>query len=292
MRFESDARLWQNQRETIVSAILLSIDLEDVRDWVRDGLRYKEAVPVNTRRYLECFGRWNVKATFFTVGTVARRYPALIREISEAGHELACHGDTHVQVDKLNPVEFRQDLQDNIAILEELSGQRVCGFRAPTFSLIKKTAWAHGIMAELGLAYSSSVLPARNPLYGWPEFGMVTRRLDSGLWELPITLNPLPGLSVPIAGGVYFRVLPFSLTRWAVKQTIARGEAVGTYFHPYDIDEEQEPFMHPDLDEKRHLNMLMYIGRKKLLKRLAWLSDRYPMMPYRRHVSQLNTRAG
>lgn len=271
-----------------MSAILLSIDLEDVRDWVRDGLRYKEAVPVNTRRYLECFGRWGVKATFFTVGTVARRYPALIREISDAGHELACHGDTHVQVDKLSPDEFRQDLRDNIAILEELSGQPVTGFRAPTFSLIEKTAWAHGIMAEQGLGYSSSVLPARNPLYGWPEFGMSTRRLENGLWELPITLNPLPGLSVPIAGGVYFRVLPFALTRWAVKQRIARGETVGTYFHPYDIDLKQERFMHPDLNEKQHLNLLMYIGRKRLLKRLGWLSHHYKMMPYRSYVAELN----
>ncbi len=270
-----------------MSAILLSIDLEDVRDWVRDGLSYKEAVPVMTRRYLDCFSTWAVKATFFTVGTVARRYPEMIREISEAGHELACHGNTHIQLDKLSPGDFRQDLRENIAILEDISGRRVSGFRAPTFSLTEATGWAHEIMAELGLGYSSSVLPARNPLYGWPEFGRSAKRLDSGLWELPITLNPLPGFSVPIAGGVYFRVLPFALTRWAVKQTIARGDAVGTYFHPYDIDENQERFMHPDLDEKKHLNMLMYIGRKRVLKRLDWLRDHYPLMPYDSYVDQL-----
>lgn len=274
-----------------MSAILLSIDLEDVRDWVRDGLSYREAVPAATGKYLECFGAWGVKATFFIVGKVARRYPELIREISDAGHELACHGNTHIQIDKLSPEEFRQDLKDNIAVLEDISGRPVRGFRAPTFSLTEKTAWAHEIMAELGLGYSSSVLPGRNPLYGWPEFGRSATRLDCGLWELPITLNPLPGLSVPIAGGVYFRVLPFVLTRWAVKQTIAGGSAVGTYFHPYDIDEDQERFMHPDLDEKRHLNMLMYIGRKKVLKRLAWLRDRYTMMPYGGYVNQLNKTA-
>lgn len=271
-----------------MSAILLSIDLEDVRDWVYDGLNYKEAVPVTTRKYLDRFSNWDVKATFFIVGTVARRYPELIREISEAGHELACHGDTHVQIDKMSPEDFRQDLHENIATLEDISGRRVSGFRAPTFSLTEKCSWAHGIMAEQGLGYSSSVLPAHNPLYGWPEFGRSARRLSSGLWELPITLNPLPGFSVPIAGGVYFRVLPFALTRWAVKQTIARGDAVGTYFHPYDIDEDQERFMHPDLDDKHHLNMLMYIGRKRVLKRLDWLRKRYTLMPYGSYVARLN----
>ncbi len=258
----------------------------------RMACSYREAVPVNTRKYLDCFDQWGVRATFFTVGRVARRYPELIREISEAGHELACHGDTHVQLDKLSPAAFRQDLQENISVLEDLSGHRVSGFRAPTFSLVEKTAWAHEIMSELGLHYSSSILPARNPLYGWPEFGTTVRRLESGLWELPITLNPLPRFSVPIAGGVYFRVLPFLLTRWAVKRTLLKKTAVGTYFHPYDIDEGQERFMHPDLGRKKHLNLLMYIGRKKVLKRLAWLSQRYQMMPYGDHVARLNEQSG
>ena len=271
-----------------MSKILISVDLEDVRDWVDDGLKYREGVPVNTKKYLEQFSIWGIKATFFTVGAVARRYPQLIREISDAGHELACHGNKHFQVDKLTPETFRQDLKENIKVLENLSGQQVSGFRAPTFSITKKTSWAYDVLSDLGFRYSSSVLPARNPLYGWPEFGRSPRRLASGLWELPITLNPLPGLSVPIAGGVYFRVMPFFLTKWAVRKKFKNQEPVGTYFHPYDIDLEQERFMHPDLNEKKHLNMLMYIGRNKVLGRLATLNRSYPMLPYGCYIDQLD----
>jgi polysaccharide deacetylase family protein (PEP-CTERM system associated) len=270
-----------------VNALLLSVDLEDVRDWVKDGSRYREGVPENTRKYLQQFKRWEVRATFFTVGGVARRYPQLIAEIVEAGHELACHGDIHLQLDKLSPQEFRADMQRNLAALENAGGKGIAGFRAPTFSLTARTAWAHEVLADLGLTYSSSVLPARNPLYGWPEFGKNARKVAGGLWEMPVTLHTIPGLSVPIAGGVYFRVLPFFLTKWAIGKSLEKGQSVVTYFHPYDIDTKQERFMHPDLGEKKHLNMLMYIGRGKVLKRLDILHQSVPFRTYGDYVTHL-----
>lgn len=270
-----------------MSSLLLSVDLEDVRDWVKDGSHYREGVPENTRSYLEQFRRWGVKATFFVVGAVARRYPWLIGEIVDAGHELACHGDVHLQLDKLSPQEFRVDMQRNLAALENAGGKDIKGFRAPTFSLTAKTAWAHGVLADLGFTYSSSVLPADNPLYGWPEFGKEARKVAGGLWELPVTLHTLPGLSVPIAGGVYFRVLPFFLTEWAVGKSCAQGQPVITYFHPYDIDTRQERFMHPDLGNKKYLNMLMYIGRGKVLGRLDILHRKYPFQAYQEYVNYL-----
>jgi len=254
-----------------MSSLLLSVDLEDVRDWVKDGYSFREAVPGNTRQYLKHFRQWGVHATFFVVGRVARHYPQLIEEIVAAGHELACHGDMHLQLDKLKPQSFREDLQKNLAALKSAGAKDVHGFRAPTFSLTEKTAWAHEVLADLGFTYSSSVLPAKNLLYGWPEFGRDARKMDNGLWELPETLHRIPGLQVPIAGGVYFRVLPFLLTRGAIGRRISRGQPVGTYFHPYDIDMKQERFMHPDLGDKKYLNMLMYIGRAKVLKRLDTL---------------------
>ncbi|MCI5136853.1 MAG: DUF3473 domain-containing protein [Candidatus Electrothrix sp. AR1] len=272
-----------------MSALLLSIDLEDVRDWVKDGYSYREAVPENTKKYLSLFRKLNVHATFFIVGRVARRYPELIREIAEEGHELACHGDMHLQLDKLTPESFRADLLKNIHSLNEATGSTLSihGFRAPTFSLTSRTAWAHEILADLGFTYSSSVLPAQSPLYGWPEFGEKVRQVKERIWELPITLHSISGLRVPVAGGVYFRVLPFALTKWAVRQKIKKNEPVGSYLHPYDIDTEQERFMHPDLNDKQHLNMLMYLGRAKVLKRLTVLSKSFSFQPYESYVKQL-----
>lgn len=270
-----------------MSFLLLSIDLEDVRDWVEGGSSYREGVQVNTRLYLEHFRRWGVKATFFVVGSVARKYPELIGEIVAAGHELACHGNVHLQLDKFSPQQFRDDLEENLRSLKQAGAGDIKGFRAPTFSLTEKTAWAHEILADLGFDYSSSVLPANNPLYGWPAFGQDARKVTESLWEIPITLHSLPGLHVPIAGGVYFRVLPFWLTRWGIGRRVRNRQAVGTYLHPYDIDIHQEKFMHPDLGGNKYLNMLMFIGRKRVLGRLDDLHKSFSFKPYGEYVSLL-----
>ena len=111
--------------------------------------------------------------------------------------------------------------------------------------------------------------------------------MAGSLWELPVTLHKIPGLPVPIAGGVYFRVLPFILSKWAIGQSIGKGQAVVSYFHPYDIDIKQERFMHPDLGGKKHLNMLMYIGRAKVLKRLDILHRSFPLQAYGDYVNHL-----
>ena len=131
------------------------------------------------------------------------------------------------------------------------------------------------------------MLPARNPLYGWPEFGAEPKKVNNKIWEIPITLHPFPGLKVPVVGGVYFRVIPFFLTRLSVWLTIRGKKAVGTYLHPYDIDTLQERFMHPDLGEKKHLNALMYINRGKVLRRLGVLHGLYDFCTYREYVSRM-----
>lgn len=270
-----------------MSSLLLSIDLEDVRDWVDNGLTYSERVPANTQSYLDYFRSLGVKATFFIVGKVARRYPDLIKKIIDDGHEIACHGDTHLQLDKLTARSFRDDLERNIQSLVDAGGKNITGFRAPTFSLVSRTSWAYDVLSELGIKYSSSVLPAKNPLYGWPEFGTEPRIVNNKIWEIPITLHTLPGLRVPIVGGVYFRVMPFILTRLSVWLSIRKKNAVGTYLHPYDIDTLQEQFMHPDLGGKKYLNALMYINRRKVLKRLGVLNGLYDFCPYREYISQI-----
>jgi polysaccharide deacetylase family protein (PEP-CTERM system associated) len=270
-----------------MTCLLPSIDLEDVRDWVDDGLNYTERVPANTRSYLEFFRSLDVKATFFIVGQVARRYPDLIKKIIDEGHEIACHGDTHIQLDKLTARSFRDDLERNIQSLVDVGGKDIIGFRAPTFSLVSRTSWAYDVLSDLGIRYSSSVLPARNPLYGWPEFGTEPRIVENKIWEIPITLHPFPGLRVPVMGGVYFRVIPFILTRLSVWFFVRKKEAVGTYLHPYDIDTRQEHFMHPDLGGKKYLNALMYINRGKVLKRLGVLHGLYDFCTYREYISRM-----
>jgi len=264
--------------------LLLSIDLEDVRDWVENGDRYQPRLRINTERYLEFFDWIGVKATFFVVGSIARRHQELIAAIAKAGHELACHSDTHIQLDKLSPREFIADIKRNKEAVETASGRRVFGYRAPTFSLTEQTAWVYEPLAEAGFTYSSSVLPAKNPLYGWENFGEKCRKMKSGIWEMPMTLYSWPFFRIPIGGGTYFRIFPRWLIRLGMKDAIRKKLPITSYLHPYDIDQGQERFMHPDLDGNRLLNALMYIGRGGVLHKLVELKKMCDFMPYGRYM--------
>lgn len=261
--------------------LLLSLDLEDVRDHVRDGHTYSVRVHRNTERYLQFLREYDVRLTFFVVGSVAERHPGLIREIVADGHEIACHTHTHLQLDRLTPETFRDDLLRNLDALHRCGAEGIIGFRAPTYSLTEETQWAYPVLEELGFVYSSSVLPARNPLYGWKEFGGEPRMMG-GVLEMPITLHPL--FMVPLAGGVYFRVLPFFFVRQGIATRALRGQTTVAYLHPHEIDVEQERFMHPDLSDSRLLNALMYVGRDKVLAKLQRLLGQFQVTTYRDHL--------
>jgi polysaccharide deacetylase family protein (PEP-CTERM system associated) len=246
---------------------LFSVDLEDARLLVPDGERFRPRVEPMTLRYLDWLDRHGSSATFFVVGEVARRHPDLVREIARRGHEIACHSDRHIPLDRQSPDELRADLSECLEALARCDAGAVVGYRAPTFSLTKTTSWAYDILSALGMRYSSSVLPAAHPLYGWPEFGTATRRLSSGVLEIPMTLGRIGPLRVPVGGGVYFRVLPFSLIAWAMDRGAPDGVVTG-YFHPYDIDEDQERYMHAGLGDNRFYHWLMFLGRGEVLGRL------------------------
>jgi len=260
---------------------LFSIDLEDVRLLIPGGEKYRERVPELTRTLLDFLHKFNVRITFFVVGEIARIYPDLIKEIMAAGHEVACHTDKHVPLDKLGPKMFKEDLLRNIEALIKAGAGEIHGFRAPTFSLVESTSWAYKIIHECGLIYSSSVLPARSPLYGWENFGHSLKLLD-GIWEIPMTLGSVGPLRIPFGGGIYFRVLPLLFLQLLFKRA-GPGPILG-YLHPYDIDTEQERFMHPGISDNKFYNWLMYYGRRGALGKFSKFLGEYEVKPYIEHI--------
>ncbi|RDE06576.1 XrtA system polysaccharide deacetylase [Sphingomonas aracearum] len=223
----------------------------DVEDWFQVGAfervidradweRLDRRVERNTDAVLSLFAESGVKATFFTLGWVAERHPALMRRIAGAGHEIASHGLDHKRIFTFTPAEFRADLARARAALEDASGQKVTGYRAPSFSLDKRTPWAHEILAEEGYTYSSSVAPLRHDHYGWADAPRYAFRPVRGadLIEVPVTVAQLGARRLATGGG-FFRLLPAALTDFAVRQVAGEGHPAVFYFHPWEIDPEQ-----------------------------------------------------
>jgi polysaccharide deacetylase family protein (PEP-CTERM system associated) len=267
---------------------LFSVDLEDVRDGVAGGDRYKDRVVANTLKYLDWLKKNNAACTFFVVGRIAEKYPDLVKEIILAGHELACHSYAHIPVVLQTPDTFRKDLDMNINALLKCGSPEIRGFRAPVYSLTQKSQWAYEILAESGITYSSSVLPAKSPLYGWKEFGQAPKKVGGKILEVPLSLARFGHLNIPFGGGVYFRSLPFGFIRSAFKKSFEGNKPVLGYFHPYDLDTEQEKFMHGGINNNSFFNFLMYYNRKNLLNRLNRLADYdITIMTYQNYVNTL-----
>ncbi len=226
----------------------------DKADW--DGLQPR--VEANTDAVLALFAESGVHATFFTLGWVAHRYPALIRRIVDAGHEIASHGWDHQRVFTMDAGLFRADLARARTAIEDAAGQRVTGYRAPSFSIDQRTPWAHAVLAEQGYAYSSSVAPLAHDHYGWrdaPRFAF--RPLpDSALLEVPVTVAQFGKRRVATGGG-FFRLLPAALMDFAVRQVNAADHPAMFYFHPWEIDPAQPRVAAAPLRSKiRHYSRL------------------------------------
>jgi len=180
-----------------------------------------------------------VRGTFFTLGWVAERHPALVRRIVAAGHELASHGFWHVRADTQSPEDFFEDVLGARKLLEDIGGVAVRGYRAPTFSIGPRNPWAWDELSRAGYAYSSSVYPVRHDLYGAPDaprFPYRPRPAD-GLWEIPMTTVRVAGRNLPCSGGGFFRLLPYSLFRRGLRRFEAQEAASGLfYIHPWEID--------------------------------------------------------
>jgi polysaccharide deacetylase family protein (PEP-CTERM system associated) len=240
------------------------------RDWDRLPCR----VEANTDRILAQFDRAGVKATMFTLGWVAERYPQIVRRIVDAGHELASHGYGHARVDSQTREAFAQDVGRARALLEDLGGVGVLGYRAPTFSIGPRTPWAYDVLAETGHRYSSSIYPVRHDLYGVPDAPRLPHAVAGGtLWELPMTTVPLAGCRIPCSGGGFFRLLPYRLFRMGLARfNAAEGKPGMFYTHPWEIDPEQPRVAAPLRSRFRHyLNLSRTAPRlERLLRDFAW----------------------
>ena len=238
-----------------------------------------EAIPrrveANTDRLLDQFARAGINATFFTLGWVAERHPTLVRRIVAAGHELASHGYDHTRADAQDPATFDADIRRAKGILEDIGGCEVIGYRAATFSIGARNAWAFGVLEEAGYRYSSSVYPVKHDLYGMPgaprqPFRPGTERL----WELPMTTVRLLNRNLPCSGGGYFRLLPYSMFRLGLRRVNRREQQPGIFYtHPWEIDPGQPRVADCGRTSRfRHyINLHRTAPRlERLLRDLAW----------------------
>lgn len=261
----------------------LSVDIED---WFQVGAfehsiarsdwdRLEHRFEANTDRVIALFDRAGVKGTFFLLGWIAERAPALVRRIADAGHEVASHGYDHKRVFLMDAREFTADLAKARAIIEDAGGVAVTGYRAPSFSIDRRTPWAHEVLADGGYAYTSSVAPVRHDHYGWPESPRFAwRPVDgSAMLEIPVTTAEIGGRTLAAGGGGFFRLLPYAFSAWAIRQVNALGEPALTYFHPWEVDPAQPRVAKAPLKSKlRHYARLSAMEGKlqRLLTDFPW----------------------
>lgn len=252
-----------------VGAFETTIRREDWPQWDSRVVR-------NTERALQLFADKGVSATFFTLGWVAEREPALIRRIVDNGHEIANHGYAHDRVHSFTPETFRADIRKARALIEDAAGAEVKGYRAPSFSIGSGNRWALEVLAEEGYAYSSSVAPIRHDHYGWPEAPRFPYRPVQGsdMVEIPVTTVEYAGRRMACGGGGFFRLLPYGLSEWAIDRVNrVEGQSTVFYFHPWEIDPEQPVVPGAPLRSRiRHYTNLDVMEAKlaRLLDRFRW----------------------
>jgi polysaccharide deacetylase family protein (PEP-CTERM system associated) len=225
-------------------------------------------------RVLEMLATHGASATFFVLGWVAKRDPGLIRRISEAGHEIASHGMAHRMMGRLTAEDFRKDLAESRALLEDLVGRPVIGYRAPTFSITHRTAWAIDVLAEAGFQYDSSVFPIRHDRYGVPDAPRSVHRArgpaGGSLIEVPPLTLRLGSINWPVGGGGYLRLLPVRLVAMALRGAERAGQPGLLYLHPWELDPDQPVLPMGRLSRWRHR-----VGLHQTADKLAWLLARF-----------------
>lgn len=260
----------------------LTIDVEDYfqvsafAPYIRrDEWEQRECrVEVNVDRLLQMLDAHGTQATFFTLGWVAERYPELVRRIVAGGHELASHGYGHERASDLDRIAFRADLDRAKKVLEDIGGVAIRGYRAPSFSIGYGNLWAFDTLAETGHLYSSSIYPIRHDHYGMPDAPRFAHRRDNGLLEVPVTTLRMGNRNLPSSGGGYFRLLPYDVSRWMIRQVNQKDRQSAIFYcHPWEFDVGQPRVA--GIDAKTRFRHYVNIGRmegrlQRLLQDFRW----------------------
>ena len=261
----------------------LTVDVEEYfqvaafeRTIIRDSWDTAESrVEFSCGRVLDLFEAQGVRGTFFVLGWIAERHPGLVRRIVKDGHELASHGYDHTRVHNFTPEQFRADVVRTKAVLEDIGGVQVRGYRAPSYSINAKNLWALDVLQETGHAYSSSIYPIRHDLYGMPDAPRFPFRFrPDGILEIPVTTVRMGGRNYPCGGGGYFRLLPYGAFRWMLARVNEQDRQSGLfYFHPWEVDPGQPRVKGAPLKSRfRHyLNLESMATRlERLLGDFSW----------------------
>ncbi|MDF2177283.1 DUF3473 domain-containing protein [Aliiglaciecola sp. CAU 1673] len=240
----------------------------------QDWQQYEPRVDRNTRRLLDTFARYDIKSTFFVLGWVAELFPELIKEIHRQGHEIASHGYAHRRASEQTPEEFKADVIRSKEHLQDLLGEQILGYRAPSFSIGYSNEWAFEILAELGFVYSSSTYPVKHDLYGTPDWPRFAYRRKEDILEIPIPTLKIMGKQVPIGGGGYFRLYPYPVTKHLVNTYLRKErQPYSFYFHPWEIDPDQPRLKQASAKSRfRHYINLQHTQAKleRLLQDFSW----------------------
>ena len=261
----------------------LTVDVEEYfqvaafeRTIIRDSWDTAESrVEFSCGRVLDLFEAQGVRGTFFVLGWIAERHPGLVRRIVKDGHELASHGYDHTRVHNFTPEQFRADVVRTKAVLEDIGGVQVRGYRAPSYSINAKNLWALDVLQETGHVYSSSIYPIRHDLYGMPDAPRFPFRFrPDGILEIPVTTVRMGGRNYPCGGGGYFRLLPYGAFRWMLARVNEQDRQSGLfYFHPWEVDPGQPRVKGAPLKSRfRHyLNLESMATRlERLLGDFSW----------------------
>jgi polysaccharide deacetylase family protein (PEP-CTERM system associated) len=277
---------------SIVNA--LTVDVEDyfhvsaLADSIgRDTWATRESrVAGNVHKLLAIFEKFDARATFFVLGWVAERYPHLVREIAQHGHEIACHGLSHRLVYDQSREEFYEETRRAKQLLEELTGSAVLGYRAASYSIVRRSLWALDVLVDLGFSYDSSIFPVHHDRYGISDAERSPHRLSTPggkvIVEWPLSTAQVLGLKIPVSGGGYFRILPFWVTRWGLKSINRQNRPFIFYLHPWEIDPEQPRVSASWLSRYRH-----YTNLDKSEHRLQVLLREFRFTTAREGLAQL-----